>query len=225
MPRMPSKPQALTVLQERGIPVGTVIDVGVQTATPELMAAYRSVPHILFEPVMEFSERIRHNYRTLTYELHTVALSDEDGETELSVYGKTGGDITHAQIGRATGEGRRVPKMRLDTILNGRDLADPFLLKIDVDGHELAVLNGAQETLKRCSVVIVECAGNQLPARIQAVQAAGFTLFDLVEPCYYDASFWQCDAVLVRSDLHAERFKRIGGRVEPGLYETFRAQA
>ncbi len=101
-------------------------------------------------------------------------------------------------------------------------LGGPFLLKIDIDGHELRVLKGAVETLKKCSIVIIECHSSQLVQRISAVQAAGFTLFDLAEPCYYDKLFWQCDAIFIRSDLAASNFRQLVGKVEPGMYESFR---
>jgi hypothetical protein len=65
------------------------------------------------------------------------------------------------------------------------------------------VIRGATETLKKCSIVIVECQSTQLVQRISAVQAAGFTLVDLAEPCYYDKVFWQYDAVFIRKDIAA----------------------
>ena len=116
-----------------------------------------------------------------------------------------------------------MPKIALDDFLPSRNLVEPYLLKIDIDGQELAVLKGALHTLRKCSIVIIECQSSQLTQRISSVQAAGFDLFDLAEPCYYDKVFWQCDAVLVRKDLLASHFKRLAGKVEAGMYETFRA--
>jgi FkbM family methyltransferase len=227
MPRSPRKDETLKIIKDRGIPVGTILDVGVLHGTGELMGAWPAVKHVLFEPVAEFAEKIRSNYARIPHELHTVAVGDSDGEVTLKTQALIQGmEISHSKMvdGQAGSEPgtRRVPKVRLDTFLKGRSLPEPFLLKVDVDGAELQVLRGAAETLKRCSVVIVECVGPELVQRIQAVQAAGFQLFDLSEPAYYDKVFWQCDAVLIRKDLHQKHFKQLTGKVEPGMYEVFR---
>lgn len=226
--RAPLKAQSLQIIKERGVPVGTVLDVGVLTGTPELIAAFPQVRHMLFEPVEEFAANIARNYRKIPHELVCAAVGNSDGSVNLRVHRKIAGmDISHSGMVPDSEGGdehvRTVQKISLDGYLRGRELPEPFLLKIDIDGHELQVIEGAQETLKRCSVVIVECAAHTLPGRITAVQKAGFTLFDLSEPCYYDQAFWQCDAIFIRSDLHAAAFKRIGtGPVEAELYTAFR---
>jgi hypothetical protein len=101
-------------------------------------------------------------------------------------------------------------------------LRNPICSRSTSTGQELQVLKGAAETLKRCSIVIVECQRGELVQRIGAVQAAGFALFDLCEPCCHDKTFWQCDAVFLRNDLHRQHFRQLAGKVEPGMYETFR---
>ncbi|KKM18166.1 hypothetical protein LCGC14_1668440 [marine sediment metagenome] len=222
--RGPLKDQTLRILRDRDVPVGTVLDVGVCHGTPELMRVWPDRPHQLFEPVAEFADRIRHTYRNIDHELHGVAVGDTEGSAALKVASVLPDmEISHSSMVEGAGEGlRQVPRVTLDGFLEGRALAEPFLLKIDIDGHELKVLRGAARTLARCSIVIVECQKSELVQRIAAVQAAGFDLFDLSEPCYYDQVLWQCDAVLVRKGLLAEKFKSLSGKVEPGMYETFR---
>lgn len=225
--RGPFKDQTLSILRERGVPVGTVIDVGVLYGTPELTKVWPDCKDMLFEPVAEFAEKIGHHYRHFPHELHTVAVGDETGTIGLKVRTVVDSmEISHSSMTDETPGAdiniRSVPKIRLDDFLPGRGLAEPYLLKIDIDGHELQVLKGAEETLKKCSIVIIECQVSQIVQRIAAVQAAGFALFDLSEPCYYDKVLWQCDAVFVRKDIAAEKFKPLAGKVETGMYETFR---
>jgi FkbM family methyltransferase len=225
--RGPYKTQTLQILRERGIPVGTILDVGVCHGTPELMAAWPDRHHLLFEPVAEFEQNILRAYRNIRHELHQVAVGDRTGTIGLTTEAVLPGmAVSHSHM-TDTDPGadpsvRSVRKIALDDFLPGRGLAEPYLLKIDIDGQELQVLKGAAETLKRCSIVIVECPRGELVQRIGAVQAAGFTLFDLCEPCYYDKTFWQCDAVFLRNDLHRQHFRQLAGKVEPGMYETFR---
>ncbi|KAA5804067.1 FkbM family methyltransferase [Alkalicaulis satelles] len=225
--RAPLKQDALDQLVRRAVPARCVLDVGVLTGTPELIRAYPDLPHILFEPVAELKDAISATYRGVLHQIVTAAVSDAEGEVEIEIHtDKDNGAVTHAGMvapGAGRGGARRTTAaVTLDGFLKGRDLPEPFVLKIDVDGAELQVLAGAQETLERCSIVIVECTADTLCERIAAVQAAGFRLFDLAEPCYYDGAFWQCDAVFVREDLHAQFFTRITDAADPALYETFR---
>jgi FkbM family methyltransferase len=226
-PRGPLKNQALAVLKSRGVPVQTILDVGVNTVTPELVAAFPDRHHVLFEPVEEYFEGIERHYARVPHELVKAAVSDSTGTVTLKTASKLQGQgISHAGMvpGPATdtADTRTVPMVRLDDFLRERQLPGPYLLKIDIDGHEMKVLRGAVETLKACSVVIVECPHHSLPERLSHLMKAGFRLFDLVEPCYYDKVFWQCDAVFLREDLYAQKFQALGGKVVPGLYEMFR---
>ncbi len=86
-------------LRDRGIPVETVIDIGVLHGTPELMGVWPDRQHLLFEPVSEFANSIRNNYRNISHELHAVAVSDEMGTVGLKVLAKIDGmEISHSQM-------------------------------------------------------------------------------------------------------------------------------
>lgn len=230
--RRPDKIRTLRLLRERDVPVGTVVDVGVCHGTPELMTVWPDRRHVLFEPVAEFAETISRNYRNIPHELHQVAVADETGTIGLKTAAVLPDmEIPHSSMTATSASGagpasdlgmRLVPRVTLDGFLPERELEGPWLLKIDIDEQELKVLKGAIETLRNCSVVIVECQGMQLTQRIAAVQAAGFALFDLAEPCYYDKVCWQCDAVFISKDIAAAKFKQLQGTVEPGMYQTFR---
>ena len=78
-----------------------------------------------------------------------VALSDRSGEAELSIpRGRKGWTNNGAALERHF-PGRmmtvRVPCRRIDDL----GIAGIGFIKIDVEGHELAVLQGARETLRR----------------------------------------------------------------------------
>jgi len=77
-----------------------------------------------------------------------MALSDKTGEAELVVpKGRKGWSSNGASIEYDAGEGRvvKVPGSRIDDL----DYKDIGFIKIDVEGHEKSVLEGAQETLAR----------------------------------------------------------------------------
>src|SRR3546814_20998632 len=84
-PREPFKAQTLQILRERGVPVGTVLDVGVCHGTPELMQDFPEPRHLLFEPISEFEATIRPHYRNMDAELHLVAVGDPEGVVGLKI--------------------------------------------------------------------------------------------------------------------------------------------
>lgn len=212
--RGPYKTQAFDVLRKRNIPVSTVLDVGVQRGTPELMRAYPHIHHVLFEPVAEFHDGIRNNYRALQYTLVDAAVSDKDGEATLEVRKTiTATEVSHSSVvtGPASGENRRtIRSITLDAYLERNPQKKPYLLKIDVDGNEMAILSGAERTLNDASVVVIETPKSQFTQRIAYLEERGFVLFDLVEPCYYDESFWQCDAILLKAEIQRSHFMQLG---------------
>jgi FkbM family methyltransferase len=226
--RAPLKRQALEIIVRRGIHIGTVLDVGVLHGTRELRAQFPRALHMLFEPVVEFNATIAKRYSDTPHELVNVAISDRTGETLLvleQVVDVPGLDFSHSHVASEAPEGkvhRTVPMTTLDDFLRGRDLAGPYLLKIDIDGHELAAIAGATETLKRCAVVIVEAQVSELPQRLAAIASQGFVLFDLVEPCYYDRALWQCDAVFLREDVHRRHFADLAVDFDRAKYEIFK---
>lgn len=107
-----------------------------------------------------------------------------------------------------------LPMQRLDDLDTG--LGGPLLLKLDVQGYELEVLSGADETLRQSEVILAEVAlleyneGAPLMAEVVAFMTArGFLPFDIgdVMRRYEDSAMFQCDMIFVREDsqLRARR--------------------
>ncbi|WP_411816546.1 FkbM family methyltransferase [Hyphococcus sp. DH-69] len=199
--RVPTKASALQQLKHMGVPVETVLDVGVLTCTGELMSHYRDKFQLLMEPIEEWNDTINKNYSSaaVKYELLNVAVSDSDGEIAMEVATvRDTQKITHARMSdEATPDKRIVPMRKIDTIVAERTLEKPFLLKVDIDGAELQVIAGAEKTLADCSVVILEVGITNMLERIQAVQKAGFQIFDIVDICYYNGRFVQADIIFL----------------------------
>lgn len=223
--RGPYKAQALQILKERGVQVGTILDVGILHGTGELMQAFPALHHVLFEPVSEFYEKIERNYAYVPHTLVRAAVNDTTGTVPLRPYSKFDHmPISHSSMvleGSANADTRVVDCVSLDDYLRDKTFPQPYLLKIDIDGHDMKVLLGAVETLPKCSVVIMECRHSNLVERLNYLTNAGFRLFDLAEPCYYDKVFWQCDAIFIRKDFFDSLFEDNGARIPPGMYETF----
>lgn len=163
---MPSDPFALSELQHPR--PNTVLDIGANNGQ-FAEAAFRAFPGATvysFEPITECYERLllmREQQPTLRP--IQIALSDRDGEMDfwLSRF-RDSSSIqemmpTHTEAWPHTEiEAKiRVPIARLDSIAPELDLKPPVFAKLDVQGHELAVINGGRETLSRCQRVMLEC--------------------------------------------------------------------
>lgn len=101
-----------------------------------------------FEPNELFAQCFERNVRGKGVSLHRVALGEKEGAVALEVDPANTG-ATHIRPG---GEGL-IPMRRLDDFR----LDEVDFVKVDVEGYERQVLEGARETLARCKpVVIVE---------------------------------------------------------------------
>jgi len=204
----PSKPDFLNRVKRLNLPVSSIVDVGVREATPELISAFPSCRHHLFEPVNLFFPAIASAYSNVDHVLHPIALSDADTSMYLTVTSlQHDGEATHSAIGSrdVPVDGRTVLSCipldvrRFDSLPDqfGKD----FLLKIDVDGVELQVLKGFGSQLSRASVVVIEASYTTYVGRLQYLTENGFELYDIVDMVYYGDGLYQFDAAFVRRDL------------------------
>ena len=203
MARKPYITESLAILSEIKIPINSIIDVGVQRATPPLMKVFADKHHYLFEPVSDYEPAVINNYKNISHTFINAAVSDAPGSVHLRTQAKTKQDeITHSFIVEDDGD-RIVPAITLDEFFLEIDDA-PFLLKIDVEGAPVpaAILKGAHNVLDRCSVVVIEMTVSRFMERAAIIHAAGFDLWDITDLCYYADALWQFDAVFVRKDLY-----------------------
>lgn len=196
---------SLETLRQIGVPVSTVIDVGIQHATPVLMKVFHDLPHVLFEPVEEYYPHIRKNYASLAYLLVEAAVSDFDGQLTLHTEKKTRGDeISHSYIVKgATSSSRTVRSLTLDKFFQENPSQAPYLLKIDVEGPEVpsSIIRGAKDVLTHASVVVIEMTVDKFMDRAILLHEAGFDIWDVCDLCYYGDCLWQADVVFVKREL------------------------
>jgi FkbM family methyltransferase len=126
------------------------VDVGAHVGTWSMLMVHDFQHVIAFEPSAR-AEIYPLNVEKENYALHRMALSDHAGTVAMQeIDWSTGG--CHVIAGR---EG----DIECDT-LDSFGLETVDFLKIDVEGHELPMVNGAIETIKRCRpVVLIEQKG------------------------------------------------------------------
>jgi FkbM family methyltransferase len=113
-----------------------------------------------FEPSSAAHDRLVANTRHLNVHCVRAAMGDREGEGRLARAG-TGHGSFHA-----SGPAETVRIETVDGYCDRGALDAPTLLKIDTEGHEVAVLNGASRRLDRGAIrfVLCECQFSSHPA-------------------------------------------------------------
>ena len=109
----------------------------------------------VFEPLPTNAERIRRLIRlnpTKGITLHECAVGDRDTRMELLVMPESSmAKLEKSRFQTELTSAARVPVVvrSIDSMVSTREIEPPDLIKIDVEGAELLVLEGARETLRR----------------------------------------------------------------------------
>lgn len=115
---------------------------------------------IAFEPIPSTIDILR---KTLTLnrvetKIEKIALSDESGELILSAYSDGANNFWVKNSDSVNIPTLAVPKIPLDDWVAKHSSIIPNAIKIDVEGHELAVLKGASKTLQTYKpALVIEC--------------------------------------------------------------------
>lgn len=211
----PTKKDSLGILDHMlrsgGVVIDAVLDIGVQYSTPELMHVFRDAKHLLVEPAQEYFDFINENYTAaeLNYELVQAACGKEEGDAILNLIDiSQSGRVTHTSV---SNEPTSATWRKID-VLTIKNLLDLYLsnhshklLKVDVDGIELDILEGAGNRLKEFDVIIVEAPisinNDFFFDRLSCVRSKNFVIWDIVDFCYYKSCLSQVDIVFVRKDV------------------------
>jgi FkbM family methyltransferase len=214
-------------------PGDTVFDIGANIGvyTRFVVHALGAGKVVAFEPMSGNLELLRENVRLGDIEdrcqVLPVALGASDGEENLQIDDVTSGTAVLDSIsGGQASQGRqhhglkpaieRVRVRKLDTLMREGSLPTPAVMKIDTEGAEAIVLEGAIETLRahRPRLTIALHGPDKALATLNVLERAGYLAFGAVR-----------DEQGVRyRRLHAPDAERIANNnivacAEPGVLE------
>ena len=155
------------------------IDIGAKIGMYTYRIRRHSSEVIAFEPIPMFNHLLRAVFEGRRGRIEPYAVSDRRGSAVLRLpYGHDG----TPKFGRSTID----PENRFDTTVIARhdevvvetrriddyNLSDVGFIKIDVEGHELAVLAGAEATLSRHKpTLLIECNDEHQPDAVKRLGA------------------------------------------------------
>jgi FkbM family methyltransferase len=159
----------VSCLARQGIKPKTVIDVGANVGQFAIACAkiFRDVSVHSFEALPECAQQLKRNVAGLGgVRVYPLALGGESGEVTMHV-----NSHSHSSSMLALGErhkrafpgAREIDSIKvnmstLDLVMKPIPLERPVLLKLDVQGYEPQVLEGATETLDRVDYVLLEAS-------------------------------------------------------------------
>lgn len=192
-----------------GLSPQTVLDVGVAKGTPPLYKAFPHAYHLLIEPLEEFENNLRaicHQYKgdyilagagkkegTLTINVHA-------DPSASSLFKEADGEISD-------GVAREIPIITLDKICEQRHLNGPYVLKIDTQGAEIGVMEGASKVLQETELIMLEVSlfeffnnGPQFYDIVTYMKSRGFVAYDFFggHNRLYDNALAQIDVAFVK---------------------------
>lgn len=116
--------------------------------------------------------------------VHQAAMSDEPGTAELVIVHEGAGSNSLVPFteDRASGKTETITLSTVDTFCGEQGLDRVTLLKVDAEGHDLAVLRGARRMLERQAIDLTQFEYNA-----RWIDSRRFLLdaFRLLEPCGY----------------------------------------
>lgn len=196
--RLPRIKDSLQFLKQGGYNVKYVLDIGVHSGTPWLQRNLPDAHYVLIEPDANHNDLIHENYKNYSYELVNVALGNEINENvELSLINEGKNYEYYSNI------------TTLDSlVIDPKSHGGNSLIKIDVDGYELDILQGGIETCRQFDLVVVEAQLPYMSKLIDIIQDIGFNLWDVVNIDYAYGNLHQVDLIFKKQDFIMPRIEQ-----------------
>lgn len=160
-----------------------VLDIGANTGIYALAAkaVNPAATVVAFEPLQSVYGTLARNVsiNRLVIGTEDLAMSDHDGTAALfeDRSDHTVATIEVAEIPVLNQAVHTVVTARLDSYLDARGGEAPDLLKLDVEGHEAAVLRGMGRYLAEMPTLIIEILSDEVAAQVEAlVRPLGYRL-------------------------------------------------
>jgi FkbM family methyltransferase len=191
----------------------TGVDVGAKVGMYTYRIRARSSDVLAFEPIPMFNRMLRAVFDGKRGRVEPYAVSRERGTAVMRL--AYDADGSHLQFGRSTidaanpmanAEVARVEELEVETrTIDEYELPSVGFIKIDVEGHELAVLDGATRTIERSRPnMLIECNDDHQPDAVAKLRRW------LDEHGYTARFLLGNDLQPIESYEHAEHWKKHG---------------
>lgn len=205
---VPSLHWSLQNLKKKGFQPNVVFDIGAYEGfwTLELLEVFPTAKVLMIEAQekkVRFLQKLCNQFSNLGYAIHL--LSSQNDEEKFFFEDETGSYVADSQ---QTGTILR-KTATLDSLILQKKFPLPDLLKLDVQGHEMEVLLGAESCLNHATVCLLELSllnigGNTplLSEMIHFMDEKGFQAYDISQFIRrpYDKALYQIDMFFAKKE-------------------------
>ena len=200
--------------RRNGVRPASVFDVGAAYGqfTRTCAAVFPEARHFLVEPLEEYRPYLNAVCADIpgTHQVAAAAAA-AGGEITINVHPDLVGSSVYLEDedSDVNGVPRTVPAVTLDDLVHDAEAKPPFLIKVDVQGAELDVLEGAGRNLEAVELALLEVSffeffkGAPLFAAVVAyMEARGFVSHDVYGLSHrpVDGALAQVDVAFVKAD-------------------------
>lgn len=207
---VPSLHWSLQNLKRMNFYPKTVLDIGAYEGlwTLDLLEVFPTARVFMVEAQeskRKILNAISKSHPNVDYEISL--LSSGDGLEKLFFENETGSQVI--EVSQSGDHCYTIISQRLDTLLDKKNIPFPDFLKLDVQGHELAVLKGADKSLRNAEICLLEVSlldfGNNSPLLTEVVSfmdERGFQAYDISQLMRrpYDKALFQMDMFFIKKD-------------------------
>lgn len=198
--------KTLARCSKRNPHVATVIDVGASDGRWSLTALkhFPQASFMLVEAQLAHEQSLRKVKAVQSsFDYLISAVGDTEGMIYFDAGDLFGGVASHEPFDENC---IYVPVLTIDTLVRDRNLLPPFLLKLDTHGFEVPIFEGAENTLKKTSLIVVEVYNFNLTdsslrfhEMCAYLEERGFRCIDMSEPMQREAdgALWQMDLFFI----------------------------
>lgn len=205
---------SLTIARKIGFKPATIIDVGAARGcwSEEIFDVWPSARYILIDPLEENESSLRFVCGKIKNSNYIIAaLTDLSGKIQINVHPDLeGSSIFLEREDNINGIPRTIESLTLDDLLLRMPHEKPILLKADVQGSEMKVLQGAVASMPKIEMIILEVLffdiyqgkAPQFSDVIGYLNTKGFVPWDIFGMGYrmLDEALCQADIVFVQEN-------------------------
>lgn len=207
---VPSLHWSLQNLKRKNFYPATVLDIGAYEGlwTLDLLEVFPKARVLMVEAQKNkepFLKSLKEKYQHIDYAISLLSSEDgtikffEENETASHVVTRVDPAIQYYQL----------QTQSLDKLLEVKQFPFPDLLKLDVQGHEMEVLKGAENSLKHATICLLEISlinlGDDVPLLAEMIafmDDKGFQAYDISQFIRrpFDKALYQVDMFFVKKD-------------------------
>jgi len=207
-------------LKQMGFEAKHIIDVGANKGgwTREMLNHFPNAYYSLFEPQKKLHDYMKDLLQNSNVECYELGVSNKEGDLKFTIVDRDDSCSFRYTEKEANEKGFNqitIPVITLNEFFKDSNKPFPDLIKIDAEGLDLEVLEGATKFLGKTEVIMVEAAivckafNNDIQTMINKMDDYGYTLFDITDlnRPFSLKVLWLVELVFIKKGSRLDNYK------------------